>query len=74
MHEALRLGSIARQGGKDILGDLLRRAGVFKLPQRRAVNEIQMPPHHSTESGLLAVAREALQPFKILTSLVHLYP
>jgi hypothetical protein len=30
-----------------------------------------MPPHHVREGGLLTVAREALQLFKILTPVAH---
>jgi len=31
-----------------------------------------MPPHHVGKGGLLACAREALKPLKILTPFVHL--
>ena len=65
---------LARQSREDILGDLLGRAGVLDLAQRRGEDQVEMPPHHVREGRLLAVAREALEQLKILTPFVHLYP
>ena len=66
------LPGLAGQDGKDILGDLLRCAGILDLAQRRGKDQVDMLPHRFREGGFLAVAREALQQFKILTPLVHL--
>src|SRR5262249_40914200 len=66
------LPGLARQGGEDILGDLLCRARVLDLAQSRGEDEVEMPLHDVREGRLLAVAREALQQIKILAPLVHL--
>ena len=65
---------LARHHGEDVLRDLLRRARVFQFVERRGEDEIEMTAHHVGEGGLLAVARESLQQFKIVASLVHLAP
>ena len=44
------------------------------LAKRRSEDEIEMPPHNVGEGALLTVAREALEQFKIVESLVHVSP
>jgi hypothetical protein len=47
------------------LGDLLRRAFVFRFAQGRGVNEIEMPPDHRCERRLIALPDKVPQQFKI---------
>jgi hypothetical protein len=65
---------LERERRKNILGDLLRCARILDRAQGGGLNHVEMPPHHVREGRFLAVAGEALQQFKILTPLVHLYP
>jgi hypothetical protein len=56
------------QDGEDILGDLLRRAGVLDFAKCRTEDQVHVPAHYVGKGRLLALAREALQQLKILTA------